>query len=310
MRKRPARARPAALIVHDTEPAAYGWNVVQSSWTGPQYNMDEPGNHMDQSKVIGWLTSDAARRLLGVVGPGSRRPLRRGEAAGLQGGAAAHPRLGLADQPDQAAGLAQRDRHPAGREAAGRICHLHRPLGPSRPLRRRPDRRRHLQRRARQRDRHRRPDRARRSPCPAPALPSARSSSSPSPPRNRACSARKYYAENPIYPLAQTVGGINMDGLNIIGNTRDFVVDRPGQVGARGLSEARRPPRYGLTVKNEPTPRGRLLLPLRPFQPRQARRADALCRRRRGSGQWRRRRRPRGGRGLPRQPLPPAERRI
>ena len=24
----------AALIVHETEPAAYGWNVVQSSWTG------------------------------------------------------------------------------------------------------------------------------------------------------------------------------------------------------------------------------------------------------------------------------------
>ena len=24
----------AALIVHDTAPASYGWNVVQSSWTG------------------------------------------------------------------------------------------------------------------------------------------------------------------------------------------------------------------------------------------------------------------------------------
>ena len=26
----------AAIIVHETEPAAYGWGVVQSSWTGPQ----------------------------------------------------------------------------------------------------------------------------------------------------------------------------------------------------------------------------------------------------------------------------------
>ncbi|MBC7986144.1 MAG: M28 family peptidase, partial [Sphingomonadaceae bacterium] len=33
-----------------------------------------------------------------------------------------------------------------------------------------------------------------------------------------------YYAANPIYPLAQTVGGINMDGLNIVGATRDVVV--------------------------------------------------------------------------------------
>src|SRR5690606_36250862 len=26
----------AALIVHDTFPAAYGWNVVESGWSGPQ----------------------------------------------------------------------------------------------------------------------------------------------------------------------------------------------------------------------------------------------------------------------------------
>ena len=26
----------AALIVHDTFPAAYGWNVVEARWTGPQ----------------------------------------------------------------------------------------------------------------------------------------------------------------------------------------------------------------------------------------------------------------------------------
>lgn len=47
-----------ALIVHETAPASYGWNVVQSSWTGPQYNLDDPDNHMDQSKMIGWLTNE------------------------------------------------------------------------------------------------------------------------------------------------------------------------------------------------------------------------------------------------------------
>jgi Zn-dependent M28 family amino/carboxypeptidase len=57
-----------ALIIHDAAPAAYGWNVVQSSWTGPQYNLDEPGGHMDQSKVIGWLTSPAAQRLFAASG--------------------------------------------------------------------------------------------------------------------------------------------------------------------------------------------------------------------------------------------------
>ena len=58
----------AVFIVHDTAPAAYGWNVVQSSWTGAQYNMDDPGNHMDQSRVIGWLTLDAATRLFANSG--------------------------------------------------------------------------------------------------------------------------------------------------------------------------------------------------------------------------------------------------
>jgi Zn-dependent M28 family amino/carboxypeptidase len=58
----------AVFIVHDTAPASYGWNVVQSSWTGAQYNLDDPNNHMDQSRVIGWLTHDAATRLFADSG--------------------------------------------------------------------------------------------------------------------------------------------------------------------------------------------------------------------------------------------------
>jgi Zn-dependent M28 family amino/carboxypeptidase len=34
----------------------------------------------------------------------------------------------------------------------------------------------------------------------------------------------KYYAQNPLYPLAQTVANINMDGVNQWGRTRDLVV--------------------------------------------------------------------------------------
>ena len=33
-----------------------------------------------------------------------------------------------------------------------------------------------------------------------------------------------YYAKNPIFPLAQTVGGLNMDGMNNFGATRDITV--------------------------------------------------------------------------------------
>ena len=33
----------------------------------------------------------------------------------------------------------------------------------------------------------------------------------------------KYYAEHPIFPLARTVGGVNMDSLSFGGDFRDFV---------------------------------------------------------------------------------------
>lgn len=34
----------------------------------------------------------------------------------------------------------------------------------------------------------------------------------------------EYYAQHPVYPLAQTVGGVNMDALSVIGPTRDVQV--------------------------------------------------------------------------------------
>ena len=58
----------AAIIVHDTEPAAYPFAVVQSSWTGPQLELDEKGDHMDQSKVIGWIQKADAEALFASAG--------------------------------------------------------------------------------------------------------------------------------------------------------------------------------------------------------------------------------------------------
>ena len=58
----------AAIIIHDTVPAAYGWNVVQSSWTGPQHVADAANGHMDQSEAIGWITLDKARELMAGAG--------------------------------------------------------------------------------------------------------------------------------------------------------------------------------------------------------------------------------------------------
>ncbi|AHE57487.1 M28 family metallopeptidase [Sphingomonas sanxanigenens] len=58
----------AAIIVHDTVPAAYGWNVVQSSWTGTQQVADSPNGNMDQAPAVGWINGDIATRLMASAG--------------------------------------------------------------------------------------------------------------------------------------------------------------------------------------------------------------------------------------------------
>lgn len=58
----------AAFIVHDTDPASYGWMTVENSWTGPQLYMRTANGGADQTAVNGWLTNEAARRLLAAGG--------------------------------------------------------------------------------------------------------------------------------------------------------------------------------------------------------------------------------------------------
>ncbi|MGN6279305.1 MAG: M28 family metallopeptidase [Sphingomonas sp.] len=58
----------AAIIVHQSEPASYPWGVVQSSWTGPQQEIDAPGDHMDQSLAIGWIQLADAQKLFASAG--------------------------------------------------------------------------------------------------------------------------------------------------------------------------------------------------------------------------------------------------
>tara|TARA_R110000787_G_scaffold9028_32_gene31623 strand:+ start:17534 stop:19213 length:1680 start_codon:yes stop_codon:yes gene_type:complete len=58
----------AAIIVHDTVPAAYGWNVVQSSWTGAQHVADSADGNAKQSSAIGWIQKDKAAALFASAG--------------------------------------------------------------------------------------------------------------------------------------------------------------------------------------------------------------------------------------------------
>ena len=242
----------AALIVHETEPAAYGWNVVQSSWTGPQYNMDDPNNHMDQSKVIGWLTRDAAVRLF----QNSGLDYAQLKEAAKQKGFRAVPLKSKAS-----VSLTQAIKRQKSRNVIGIL-----------PGAARPDEYviytahwDHLGR------------------CDADktgddicngaldnatgtagliALAEAHAKAGPADrsiiflavtAEESGLLGSRYYGENPIYPLAQTVGGINMDGLNVAGNTRDLVVIGRGKSGIEDYFE-RAAKDMNLVVKNEPSP--------------------------------------------------------
>ncbi len=61
----------AALIVHETAPAAYGWGVVQGSWTGPQFDMVTADDNMSRVKVEGWITLETAQRIFEIAGHGA-----------------------------------------------------------------------------------------------------------------------------------------------------------------------------------------------------------------------------------------------
>lgn len=212
-----------AIIVHETEPAAYGWNVVESSWSGPQLNMDAANNHMDRSAIEGWVTNDAARAMLAAAG----QDLDALSQAARQPGFTAVP-LGIT----ASAHLDNSIRREASRNVVAIL-----------PGSERPDEYvihtahwDHLGR------------------CtPAPdgddicngaldnatgtaglvALAEAHAAAG-APARSLvflAVTAEEsgllgsaYYGNNPVVPAAQTVGGINMDGLNIVGPANNVVV--------------------------------------------------------------------------------------
>ncbi len=58
----------AALIIHDTAPAAYGWNVVNSSWTGTQFLAQSKDGGASQTKANGWVQKEVARKILAAGG--------------------------------------------------------------------------------------------------------------------------------------------------------------------------------------------------------------------------------------------------
>ncbi len=58
----------ACLIVHETAPAAYPFGVVVSSWTRENFEIGSPDNNAGHIGLSGWLTLDAAKKLIAAGG--------------------------------------------------------------------------------------------------------------------------------------------------------------------------------------------------------------------------------------------------
>src|SRR6202045_5025740 len=58
----------AAIIIHETEPAAYPYSVVKSSWGKENFELDAPDKNKDAVQARSWITLDVAKKLLGDCG--------------------------------------------------------------------------------------------------------------------------------------------------------------------------------------------------------------------------------------------------
>ena len=58
----------AAIIVHETAPASYDWEVVRNSWSGPQFHLDRADGNAGRTALEGWITEARARQLMELAG--------------------------------------------------------------------------------------------------------------------------------------------------------------------------------------------------------------------------------------------------
>ncbi len=246
----------AALIIHQTEPAAYPWAVVQSSWTGPQLELDEKGDHLDQSQAIGWIQQAAAQRLFASAG----KDLSALTAAASRKGFRAVP-LGVS----LSGGFANQIRRQASKNVIGIL--------PGKPADQGGAKDDYVLYSAHW-DHLGRCDAvdgddicngAVDNATGAAALVALAQAHVKAGPAKRSIAflavtaeesgllGSRYYAEHPVYPLARTAGGVNMDVLNVIGPVRDFVLTGAGK---SEIEDLVKPfvAAQGRTISPEPNP--------------------------------------------------------
>jgi hypothetical protein len=63
-----AKGAAAAIIVHETIPAAYPWSVVENSNAKENFVIDAPDKNLNTLAVRSWITLDEAKKLFAAAG--------------------------------------------------------------------------------------------------------------------------------------------------------------------------------------------------------------------------------------------------
>jgi len=56
------------FIIHQTDRAGYGWEVVRNSWGGEQFDLATPERNMNRAAIEGWLSGEQAQALFKLAG--------------------------------------------------------------------------------------------------------------------------------------------------------------------------------------------------------------------------------------------------
>jgi Zn-dependent M28 family amino/carboxypeptidase len=73
-----------AIIIHETEPAAYGWGVVQNGWTGPNFSLVTEDGNASRCAVESWITLDTAKAIFGAAGKNYEELKKSAETPGFE----------------------------------------------------------------------------------------------------------------------------------------------------------------------------------------------------------------------------------
>lgn len=56
------------LLIHETEAASYGWNVVRTGWSGPQLELVSEDNSSSAPEFEGWISNETSKKLFALAG--------------------------------------------------------------------------------------------------------------------------------------------------------------------------------------------------------------------------------------------------